>query len=323
MTTPDWRPTASAEQLTRRARLLAEVRDFFAVRSVLEVETPLLVNAGVTDVNLRPVELQLGTRRMFLQTSPEYAMKRLLAAGLGDLYQICRVVRGDERGRLHNPEFTLLEWYRIGFDFGRLIDEVAELLDALASSLGKEGRNLRRLSYREAFAGELGIDPLAVTDEALGHLAIRHGLAAASAAELGRDGLLDFLMGTVIGPRLGHGEWLALTHYPSSQAALAQLDPADPRVALRFEIYADGIELANGFQELAAAGEQRARFAADNAARAAKHLPEISIDEQLLAALESGLPPCSGVALGFDRAVMVVTGAGHIDEVIAFPVEIA
>jgi lysyl-tRNA synthetase class 2 len=323
MTTQAWRPTASPERLAQRARLLATTRDFFAERSVLEVETPLLVNAGVTDVNLRPVELQLGDRRMFLHTSPEYAMKRLLAAGLGDLYQICRVVRGDERGRLHNPEFTLLEWYRIGFDFGRLIDEVAELLDTLARCMGKAGRTLRRLTYREAFARELEIDPLGATEVELERLAIRHGLAAASVVELGRDGLLDFLMGAVIGPRLGRGEWLALTHYPASQAALAQLDPEDPRVALRFEIYADGIELANGFQELAAAGEQGARFAADNAVRAAQHLPEMVIDEHLLAALDAGLPPCSGVALGFDRAVMVVTGADHIDEVIAFPVEIA
>jgi lysyl-tRNA synthetase class 2 len=189
--------------------------------------------------------------------------------------------------------------------------------------MGKAGRTLRRLTYREAFARELEIDPLGATEVELERLAIRHGLAAASVVELGRDGLLDFLMGAVIGPRLGRGEWLALTHYPASQAALAQLDPEDPRVALRFEIYADGIELANGFQELAAAGEQRARFAADNAVRAAQHLPEMVIDEHLLAALDAGLPPCSGVALGFDRAVMVVTGADHIDEVIAFPVEIA
>ena len=281
----------------------------------------MLVNAAVTDVNLRPVEVALNGRPMFLQTSPEYAMKRLLAAGVGDVYQLCRVVRGDERSRVHNPEFTMLEWYRVGFDMGRLIEEVAALLDALASRVGGARRTLRMLSYREAFRLTLQIDPLEVPTGSLVQLAVERGLANDTARTLDRDALLDFLMGTVIGPTLGHGEWLALTHYPASQAALAQLDPGDPRVALRFEIYADGIELANGFQELADAREQRARFMADNAARRVQGLPPMPIDERLLAALESGLPACSGVALGFDRAVMVAVGARQIDEVIAFPIE--
>ena len=281
----------------------------------------MLVNAAVTDVNLRPVEVALNGRPMFLQTSPEYAMKRLLAAGVGDVYQLCRVVRGDERSRVHNPEFTMLEWYRVGFDMGRLIEEVAALLDALASRVGGARRTLRILTYREALQSTLQIDPLEVPTGSLLQLAVERGLANDTARTLDRDALLDFLMGTVIGPTLGHGEWLALTHYPASQAALAQLDPGDPRVALRFEIYADGIELANGFQELADAREQRARFMADNTARRVQGLPPMPIDERLLAALESGLPACSGVALGFDRAVMVAVGARQIDEVIAFPIE--
>jgi lysyl-tRNA synthetase class 2 len=318
-----WRPTAHRERLRQRARLLAAARDFFAAREVLEVETPVLVNAGVTDVNLRPVAVQLGSRGMFLHTSPEYAMKRLLAAGCGDLYQICRVVRGEERGPLHNPEFTLLEWYRTGFSLGQLVDEVAALLDVLMQSLGEVGRPLRRLSYRQAFAEMLGVDPLDTDRDRLAGLAAAHGLAAETARQLDRDGLLDFLVGAVIGPRLGHGEWLALTHYPATQAALARLDPLDPQCALRFEMYADGIELANGFEELADATEQRTRFAADNAARAATGLPQLAVDEQLLGALEAGLPPCAGVALGFDRLVMVATGARRIDDVMAFPVEIA
>jgi lysyl-tRNA synthetase class 2 len=316
-----WQPSAARERLAQRAALLSVLRDFFEERDVLEVETPMLVNAAVTDVNLRPVEVALNGRPMFLQTSPEYAMKRLLAAGVGDVYQLCRVVRGDERSRVHNPEFTMLEWYRVGFDMGRLIEEVAALLDALASRVGGARRTLRMLSYREAFQSTLQIDPLEVPTGSLLQLAVERGLANDTARTLDRDALLDFLMGTVIGPTLGHGEWLALTHYPASQAALAQLDPGDPRVALRFEIYADGIELANGFQELADAHEQRARFMADNAARLAQGLPPMPIDERLLAALESGLPACSGVALGFDRAVMVAVGARQIDEVIAFPIE--
>lgn len=318
-----WQPSTTRERLAERASLLAAAREFFAARGVLEVDTPLLGNAAVTDVNLRPVPVCLAERSLFLQTSPEYAMKRLLAAGAGDIYQLCKVVRGDERSRLHNPEFTMLEWYRQGFGMTRLIDEVAELLNTLVTCTGGAPRRLRRLAYGEAFRAALQIDPLEATVDRLSEIAIAHGLARDSARDLGRDGLLDFVMGTVIGPTLGRGEWLALTHYPASQAALATLDPVDPRVALRFEIYADGVELANGFQELADAREQRARFEADNTARRAQGLPAMPIDERLLAALAAGLPACSGVALGFDRAVMVAVGASHIDDVIAFPIEIA
>ena len=316
-----WLPTATRERLAQRAALLATVRQFFESRSALEVDTPVLVNAAVTDVNLRPVELTLGDRRLFLQTSPEYAMKRLLAAGLGDVYQLCKVVRGDERSRLHNPEFTMLEWYRVGLDMASLIGEVAALLDALVIRTGGTARPLRRVSYREVFQATLQIDPLEAPTASLVQIAVAHGLTRDNLTNLSRDEVLDFLMGVVIGPTLGRGEWLALTHYPASQAALAQLDSRDPRVALRFEIYADGIELANGFQELADAREQRARFLADNAARAAQGLPQMPIDEALLAALEAGLPACSGVALGFDRAVMIAVGAKRIDEVVSFTIE--
>ncbi len=321
--TDRWLPSATRERLAQRAALLATVRQFFETRSVLEVETPMLVNAAVTDVNLRPVELVLGERRLFLQTSPEYAMKRLLAASMGDVYQLCKVVRGDERSRVHNPEVTMLEWYRVGFEMTGLIQEVAALLDALVTRVGGKARALRQVSYREVFQTSLQVDPLDASTEDLAKIAATHGLTGHNLTELGRDELLDFLMGAVIGPTLGRGEWLALTHYPASQAALAQLDPADPRVALRFEIYADGIELANGFQELADANEQRARFMADNAARCAQGLPEMPIDEPLLAALEAGLPACSGVALGFDRAMMVAVGAKRIDEVVSFTIEYA
>jgi len=317
----DWRPTADRDRLALRAALLATTRDFFAARQVLEVETPLLVNAGVTDVNLRAVTAQLGARRLHLQTSPEYAMKRLLAAGHGDIYQICRVARDDERSRLHNPEFTLLEWYRRDFSMGALIKETAALLDALLARAGHPPRRLRELRYPQAFREALGIDPLGAAQRTLEAVAIERGLEATTAQSLERDGLLDFLVGAVIGPTLGQGEWLALTHYPASQAALARLDDEDPRMALRFEIYADGIELANGFEELASAAEQRSRFETDNRLRAQRGLPRVALDERLLAALGAGLPACAGVALGFDRAVMLACCAAHIDEVIAFPTE--
>lgn len=315
--TDDWRPSASRARLAQRAELLAATRDFFGARGLLEVETPMLVGAAVTDTHLESVPARVGERTMHLHTSPEYAMKRLLAAGSGDIWQLCRVARGDERSRLHNPEFTLLEWYRCGWPVAQLIEEVAALLDALCVRSGGARRPLVVQRYADAFRDLFGVDPLTASDAVLGDLARDAGLEGDAA----RDDLLDFLVGAKLGPTLGRGEWLALTHWPASQAALARLDPADPRTALRFEVYADGIELANGFEELADAREQAARFSADNAARRSRGLPEHAADRRLLAALAAGLPPCSGVAVGFDRAVMVATGARSIDEVIAFTTE--
>ncbi len=303
--------------------MLEAARGFFQVRGLLEVETPVLVGAGVTDVNLESGRASIGGQPMFLHTSPEYAMKRLLAAGYGDIWQCCRVVRAGERGRLHNPEFTMLEWYRLGYTMQRMIDETLDALDAMIAALGQPARPRRQLRYRDALHAALGVDPLHASRDVLEALAVDTGLGAADAATLSRDGLLDLIVGSRVGPALGHGEWLALTHYPASQAALARLDPADPALALRFEVYADGVELANGFEELADAAEQAARFHADNAERQRRALPPIAQDVRLLAALEHGLPPCSGVALGFDRAVMIAAGARTIDEVIAFPTELA
>jgi len=327
----DWRPSASRARLAERAALLAATRDFFGARGLLEVETPMLVGAAVTDTHLESVPARVGARTMHLHTSPEYAMKRLLAAGSGDIWQLCRVARGDERSRLHNPEFTLLEWYRCGWSMAQLIEEVAALFDALCVRAGAAPRPLVVRRYADAFRDLFGIDPLTASDAALAALARDAGLEDGTADMAGdpgdgadaptRDDLLDFLVGAKLGPTLGRGEWLALTHWPASQAALARLDTDDPRTALRFEVYADGIELANGFEELADPREQAARFAADNAARRARGLPEHAVDGRLLAALAAGLPPCSGVAVGFDRTVMVATGARSIDEVIAFTTE--
>ncbi len=315
----DWRPTASRETLERRAALLARTRAFFAARGVLEVETPTLVSAPVTDVHIHSARAELGQGAppYFLHTSPEYAMKRLLAAGCGDLFQICRVVRGLERGPLHNPEFTLVEWYRLGFSLERLMSEVEALVREL---LGPDARRAaERITYRDAFVRELGLDPLTAEPGELARAARAAGYVAGAAAE--RDELLDFLMAACVGPRLGRAALAFVHRYPASQAALARLDPRDPRVALRFELYCEGIELANGFQELTSAAEQRARFERDLEARRALGLPELRMDERLLAALEAGLPECSGVALGFDRTVMIAAGARRIDEVLAFPAE--
>jgi lysyl-tRNA synthetase class 2 len=301
------------------------VRDvFFAARQVLEVETPILVNAPVTDVQIDsiavPITMPDGVGH-YLHASPEYAMKRLLAAGSGDIYQICRVFRGGgERGSLHNPEFTMIEWYRVGASLEALMQEVGDLV---AELLGGAPRQHEMLSYADALARHARIDLFAASLDSVRESAIAHGLASANAGAASRDELLDFLMGTVVGPRLGHGALTFVHRYPKSQAALARVDPADSRVALRFELYADGIELANGFDELANAREQRERFEADRAERARRGLPDRAPDARLLAALESGLPGCAGVALGFDRVMMLARQAQRIDAVIAFPVETA
>ena len=316
----DWRPCATREQLVARARLLARVREFFAARGVLEVDTPLIINAPVSDVHLHSARVELSAdvagsppARLFLHTSPEYAMKRLLAAGSGDIYQLCHVARALESGRVHNPEFTLLEWYRVGFSLGQLMDEVELLVRELLGTAA----SAERLSYREVFLRELALDPFAATTAELARAAAPLGLSTGT--PLQRDGCLELLMGALIGPRLGKERLTFIYGYPASQAALARLDPADPRTAQRFELYARGIELANGFHELASAAEQRARFAADNAARSRAGLAVHPVDERLLAALGHGLPDCSGVALGLDRLLMLATGATHIEQVLAFP----
>jgi elongation factor P--(R)-beta-lysine ligase len=332
MSGADWRPGTSLRRLRERATLLERAREFFAARGVLEVDTPILVNAPVSDVHLHSARVQLAPEAapLYLQTSPEYAMKRLLAAGSGDIYQICRVVRALEHGPLHNPEFTLIEWYRLGVSLSELMDEVEALVRALlgqaAASAGE------RLTYREAFLRELGIDPLSASEHSLAAAARTLGLsstapvaappATAAAAQRGgprRDEWLELLMGLAVGPRLGRNALTFVHGYPASQAALARLDPADRRVAERFELYCEGVELANGFHELASADEQRARFEADNAERRRRGLPVAALDERLLAALAAGLPDCCGVALGFDRTLMLAVRAQHIEEVLPFP----
>ena len=315
-----WRPSASLASLRRRAQALATTREFFRARNVLEVETPAMINAPVSDVNIGSVRVEVPGREgapLFLHTSPEYAMKRLLAAGSGDIFQVCRVYRGAERGRQHNPEFTMVEWYRLGFSLEQLMHEVAELVQALL------GRRLavEQLSYRDAVRRHAGFDPLEADHAILQRAAQALGLDAARTREAGRDELLDLVVGAQVGPALGASTLTFVHRYPASQAALAQLDAQDPRLALRFELYHRGMELANGYHELANVTEQRARFTADQQARQARGLPTHALDENLLAAMDTGLPDCAGVALGFDRVLMLALDAASIDEVLAFPVE--
>ncbi|HWP94323.1 MAG TPA: EF-P lysine aminoacylase EpmA [Gammaproteobacteria bacterium] len=317
---PDWRPTASLDVLRLRAELLVRIRAFFATRGVLEVETPVLSAAAAPDPHLTSPVTRLtaaGGGTFYLHTSPEYPMKRLLAAGYGDIWQLCRVFRDGERGARHNPEFTLLEWYRIGFDHHTLMNEVSALLRQVLDGHLELGAD-ERLTYREAFRRHAGLDPFEATDETLRAAVQRLG---GETRGLARDALLDFLGGHVVYPALGHGRPTFLYDFPASQAALARVRDDDPAVAERFEVFVDGIELANGYHELADAREQRARFERHNRERAAAGLPVMPLDERLLAALAHGLPDCAGVALGFDRLVMLAAGARRIEEVIAFPVE--
>jgi elongation factor P--(R)-beta-lysine ligase len=319
---PEFRPGASLAVLGARAVMLARCREFFAARGVLEVETPILSQATVTDVHLASLETRLAgrPRPYYLQTSPEYAMKRLLAAGSPDLYQICKVFRDGESGRLHNPEFTMLEWYRRDCDQHALMDEVEALLATLLA--GRLALPAERLSYRDAFRRVLGVDPLAAPLETLAALAAeRTGATGVAGHGDDRDTVLDLLMGAVVGPALGRGRLSFVHDYPASQAALARLLPGTPPVAARFEAYVEGLELCNGFHELADAAEQRRRFEADRAARAARGLPLPPVDERLLAALAAGLPDCAGVAVGLDRVLMLATACGSIREVLTFAVD--
>jgi elongation factor P--(R)-beta-lysine ligase len=317
----NWQPTAQPPTLRLRAEALGAARQFFANRQVLEVDTASLVRHAVTDVNLHSARVQLPGHDapLYLHTSPEYAMKRLLAAGSGDIYQIAHVYRGDERSALHNAEFTLIEWYRCGHSMSQLIHEVAQLaqlLLALPADVTYEC-----VSYVAAFQRALNCDPFAARDPELLRLAVEHGLEPSVATRCTRDELLDWLMGTVVGPGLGTDKLCFLHRYPISQAALARVDPDDARVALRFELYYRGVELANGFEELADAHEQRSRFEQDLAERARRGLPTLAIDEALLQALAAGLPAVSGVALGFDRLLMLRIGATDISQVLPFALE--
>ncbi len=315
----DWRPSASFANLRLRAQILAQIRAFFAARGVLEVETPALSGATVTDLHLASLETRCragaaGERTLYLQTSPEFAMKRLLAAGSGPIYQLARAFRDGEAGRRHNPEFTLLEWYRPGLDHHGLMDE----MEALLSEILGTGPAVR-LSYAELFEERLGVDPHAASPLELAAAARAAGLA--DPLDLDRDGWLDLLLAVVLEPGLGRGRPAFLYDFPASQAALARVRPGPPAVAERFEVFVEGVELANGFHELADPAEQRRRFERDLERRRERGLPAVPIDEHLLAALAAGLPPCAGVALGVDRLVMLAAGASSLAEVLAFPVD--
>jgi lysyl-tRNA synthetase class 2 len=312
---PSWKPTASIATLETRARMLRAAREYFTATRALEVETPALSSATVSDVHLASVSATTLGKPRFLHTSPEYFMKRLLAAGCGDIWQIAKVYRDGESGRWHNPEFTLIEWYRIGIDHHSLMSDVERLISAMLPAARQFDR-AERLSYREAVQLHAGVDALSDPTAVLVARLESVGIEMPVALRNERDACLDLIMSTIVGPALGHDRLCFIYDYPASQAALAKIRGP---IASRFEAYLDGIELANGFHELADAQEQRNRFEQDNAERTKRGLPTHPVDEHFLAALVHGLPECSGVALGFDRLVMCAIGAKHIDEVLAFP----
>jgi elongation factor P--(R)-beta-lysine ligase len=312
-------PTASRETLRRRAAVLASIRGFFATRGVLEVETPALSPAGVTDPAIENVcadVRSLGGRLHYLHTSPEFAMKRLLVAGSGDIFQICRVFRDDELGRWHQPEFTLLEWYRIGWDERQLMTEVEALLET-ALSAGGAGMPRRSLSirYSDAVAAALGLPAEAPTEEIAARLS---ATGVHVPAGLSHDAVLDLAMATAVTRSFDPSTLVFVYDYPASQAALARVKPGHPPVAARFEVFAGGIELANGFHELNDAAEQRRRFEADLAVRRRAHRDAPPLDEELLQALAVGLPDCAGVAVGLDRVVALATAQTDVASVMSF-----
>jgi lysyl-tRNA synthetase class 2 len=317
-----WQPTALMETLRERAKIISHIRAFFAARAVWEVETPILSQATVTDPHILSIPAyykELGSTQeeiYYLQTSPEYAMKKLLAAGAGSIFQITKSFRQGEAGKWHNPEFTLLEWYRPGFDHHALMDEMDELLHTVLKL-----PTATRQTTAQVYQQYVGINPHYATIAELKECAKQY-IELAPDVQNDKNAWLDLLFTHCIEPQLGKDMPFFLYDFPISQAALAKIRQTDPPVASRFEVYFKGVELANGFHELQDADEQRKRFENDLAYRLKNNIPRVPIDEHLLAALKAGIPDCAGVALGIDRLVMLALQHTTIAEVLSFPLKL-
>lgn len=314
-----WQPSAAAAELKLRANVLNNIRAFFAERDVMEVETPLMCHTSVTDpfIGSIPALYQPHpsepAKRFYLQTSPEYAMKRLLAAGSGSIFQLCKAFRQGEHGRWHNPEFTMLEWYRLGFDHLQLMNETDALIQLI---LGTEPSD--KITYHDLVAQQLGLD--------VDHASVADLKACAEANNVhveseitDRDTWLTLLLSHCIEPHLGQERPCCIYNFPASQAALARIN-TDGKTAARFEFYYRGLELANGFHELQDAAEQRRRFENNNLLRQTLGMETMPVDELFLSGLASGLPDCAGVALGIDRLIMLAGDKKSIQEVLSFDV---
>ena len=306
-----WRPGANLQLIRERARVYRQIRSFFNTRGCLEVDTPVMMARTTTDVQVASIEVARADRMLYLQTSPEFAMKRLLAAGSGSIFQICHAFREGESGRLHNPEFSLLEWYRVSYDYQQLMDE----MELLITTLSLRHCNFSRITYKDLFYQSLGVELDRVTLESMRALCAQQ-VPGTNTSDFDLDQCQDLLLGMVIAPDMSGYQFVY--DYPVSQAALARVSADDDSVAERFELFFDGLELANGFSELTDVDQQRLRFEQDRRVREHRGLPSHEIDEQLLQALESGLDDCAGVALGLDRLLMVLLELDTIDEVLTF-----
>lgn len=318
----DWRPASGPEAAASRAALLRRLRASFEEAGVLEVNTPALSSAAVSDTQIESFEIADSTvskRSLFLHTSPEFCMKRLLADGYPDIFSICRVFRDGEAGRRHQPEFTMIEWYRLGMNLGDIIDNTLRVIRRALDDKAPVAEPVQR-DYREAVLDATGLDPLSADTQSLASaVGADDRLRAAIGEE--KDDWLDLLLTTRVVPGFANDRLTVLKHYPASQAALARLCPADPQVADRFEVFLGPVELANGYVELADATEQLARITADNEARTRRGRPVRPVDSNLIVALESGLPQCAGVAMGFERLQMIHDKTDDIRNVLTFAFE--
>ena len=316
-----WKPACDLEHLRLRAQMLIKIRSFFEKRSVLEVETPLLCSATGTDPQLdffsSVFQCAPKNKEMFLQTSPEFAMKRLLAAGSGSIFQICKAFRNGEVGRYHNPEFSILEWYRLDFTLDQLMDEVAELIAQVSGGLVDP---VYKINYTEVFQQVTGLNPLLFNQNAYANYAVKNNLNDAVLICADDHAMwLDFIFSYTVQPALANYFLCMVYGYPAIQSSLARINVENPAVSDRFEVFIKGIEIGNGFFELADADEQEKRFDQENAVRQKKGLRCVDKDKRFLEALTAGLPDCSGIALGLDRLLMVVSNVPALSDVIAFP----
>ncbi|RIY35210.1 elongation factor P--(R)-beta-lysine ligase [Psittacicella gerlachiana] len=310
----EWQSRMTRNDLKERHKILKKIRDFFDNKGLIEVETPILAQAAVTDVHLDSFTTNYLGKEYFLNTSPEFHMKRLLAGGSGPIYQICKCFRLEPTSRKHNPEFTMLEWYQPNYSLQRLLDEVEELFKVFF-----DFTVLERYTYEYIFKKYLGVSPLDASHRELVELAKNYGLYHAEKYD--KDTILEFLFSTCIEPYLGQENPVAIYNYPASQAALAQITAEDPRTAQRAEVFYRGIELANGFYELTNWEQQKERFQADLYQRASNNQDTIAFDQKFLAALKHGMPQASGIALGLDRFIMLVMQEASIAEVMTFTIE--
>ena len=308
----DWRPTASIENIQQRAQMMAAVRDYFKRHNVLEVETPLLCARTVTEPHIDSIAVSTEQQTRYLQTSPEYAMKRLLAAGIPDCYQVCKAFRQSENGARHNIEFTMLEWYRLGFDLNQIMRETTDLIEIL---LG-QSLAIKTLSYCQAIKQVFECELADLDWPFLVHQASSKGLM--NAQQLSYEQCLDYVFSQCVLPQVQHDGLCVIHGYPLAQAALARVNPQQADVVERFEVFFHNLECANGYVELTDAHQQAQRFDKDQQRRAKYGLPEVQSDERLLAALDSGLPDCAGVAMGLDRILMLLCATDNIADVLSF-----